>query len=260
MTTNSDSAANGQPEAVDRIKTDVVVVGAGIGGYIAAGTAAEAGAGVIMLEKMKTVMEAPPGLTGARGNDTAKSGGGWGALFPYPFPPKTSMNKIIKAGIKDSRGRAFPELCKFFWGRLNADFLWLKDAQKLPLKDRSTAIRPQTYVTIGKGPRTARFGIEYAKKQGVKILYRHKATRLLSDNFGKVTGVRVMTPGGLKDFMARSVILATGGFQGNDEMKLRYLGHALTVGAPLTGSPWNTGEGHLMAMEVGEQFSASSFA
>jgi len=251
MTKKSISSSSALPENVDRIDTDVVVVGAGIGGYIAAGQAAEAGADVIMLEKMKNVMAAPPGLTGAKGNDTAKSGGGWGALFPYPFPPKTSMNKVIKAGIEDSKGRAYPELCKYFWSRLNADFLWLKDTVGMPMKDRSTAIRPHTYVTVGKGPKTANFGIAYAEKQGVDILYRHKAVRLLSDNHGKVIGVQVMTPEGSKAFMARSVILATGGFQGNDEMKLRYLGQALTVGAPLTGSPWNTGEGHQMAMAVG---------
>jgi succinate dehydrogenase/fumarate reductase flavoprotein subunit len=251
MATKTASRSNLSKVGVARMETDVLVVGAGIGGYVAAAEAAGAGVRVIMLEKMKNVLEAPPGLTGARGNDTAKSGGGWGALFPYPFPENSSMSRILKAGMKDSRGRAFPELCKAFWSRLNDDFFWLKDQLKLPLKDRSTAIRPHTYVTIGKGPKTARFGLEYAKKKGVTILYRHKATKLLSDNYGRIIGIRVMTPKGLKDFMAKAIILATGGFQGNDEMKLRYLGRELTVGAPLTGSPWNTGDGHLMAKEVG---------
>ena len=140
---------------VSRLNTDVVVVGAGIGGYVAAAEAADAGVTVTIVEKMKNVFEAPPGMTGALGNDTAKSGGGWGSFFPYPFPESTSIDDIIKAGMKQSKGKAFPELCKVFWSRLNDDFFWLRDTMRLPLKDRSTSIRPNSFSTIGKGPRTA---------------------------------------------------------------------------------------------------------
>lgn len=230
---------------------DVLVVGGGIGGYTAAIEAVNAGATVTLLEKMKSVLEAPASATKAKGNDTAKSGGGWGALFPYPFPQDTPIADIIKAGMAKSKGTAFPELCAVFWSRLNEDFFWFKETLNLPLKDRSTALRPHSYATIGKGPRTARIGMSYASKRGVHILYNHKALRLLCNPKGEISGVQSMTPNGMTDIMAKAVILATGGFQGNHEMKLKYLGKELAVGAFLSGSPWNTGEGHQMAMEVG---------
>jgi len=251
MLANKDPEKGRLEQKVSREVIDVVVVGAGIGGYVAAIEAASAGSRVILLEKMKDDLEAPAGATGARGNDTAKSGGGWGALFPYPFPETATIDDVIKTGMADSGGKAFPDLCKVFWNRLNADFFWLKDTVKLPLKDRSTAIRPHSYVTQGKGLRTVRYGLSYAKKKGVRILYSHRAEQLLCDGEGRVIGLRTTGAEGRKDFMAKAVILATGGFQGNTEMKQNYLGPELTEGALLSGSPWNTGDGHRMAIEVG---------
>jgi len=238
-------------DGISRLETDVVVVGAGIAGCMAAVAAADAGVKVIILEKMKDVFEAPPGFNNAKGNDTVKSGGGWGALFPYPFPETSTVDDVIKIGMEISGGRAFPDVCKALWSRLNDDFLWLKDTAKLPLKDRSTALRPNSFVTVGKGPGTARFGLSYAEAKGVKILYRHKAQKLLTDARGRVVGVRAMAAEGLKNVVARAVILATGGFQGNEEMKLKYLGRDVTIGTLLTGSPWNTGDGHRMALGIG---------
>jgi len=240
-----------QAKEIARPEADVLVVGGGIGGYTAAIEAVRAGAEVVLLEKMKSVMEAPAGATGAKGNDTAKSGGGWGALFPYPFPKDTPIDEVIETGMAKSKGTAFPDLCRFFWSRLNEDFFWFKDTLNLPLKDRSTSLRPHSYSTIGKGPRTARLGMTVADKIGVKILYNHKALGLLCTRRGEVSGVTAMTPAGIRDISAAAVVLATGGFQGNHEMKLKYLGRELAVGARLSGSPWNTGEGHRMAMEIG---------
>lgn len=247
--TNPETVA--KDKKILQMEADVLVIGGGIGGYTAAIEAVSAGAKVIILEKMKSVLEAPAGATGAKGNDTAKSGGGWGALFPYPFPKDTPIDQVIKTGMVQSKGMAFPELCKVFWSRLNEDFFWFKETLKLPLKDRSTELRPHSYSTIGKGPRTARLGMSYASKIGVKILYNHKAFNLLCNRKGEIIGVKTMTPSGIKDIMAKTVILATGGFQGNHEMKLKYLGRELAVGALLSGSTWNTGDGHQMAMEIG---------
>ena len=233
-------------------EADVIIIGAGLAGSFAGAEARDGGAEtVLILEKMKDVFEAPPGYTGAKGNDTAKSGGGWGSFFPFPFPETTTVDDVIQAGIEESRGRAFPDLCKAFWSRLNDDFFWLRDTAKMSFKDRSTSLRPNSYTTVGRGAGTAKFSLSYAEKKGVKILYRNKAVKLMTDNHGRVIGVRVMTPEGFMHFKAKAVILATGGFQGNDEMKLRYLGRDITIGAYITGSPWNTGDGHQLAMELG---------
>jgi succinate dehydrogenase/fumarate reductase flavoprotein subunit len=55
------------------------------------------------------------------------------------------------------------------------------------------------------------------------------------------------------DFQAKAVVLATGGYEGNHEMMIKYVGPEVTYGTVLTGCPTNTGDGHLMALDIGAQ-------
>jgi tricarballylate dehydrogenase len=94
--------------------------------------------------------------------------------------------------------------------------------------------------------------MEYASaaKAGIEVRFDTKATRLLTDDRGHVTGVMVRTPAGSETLGARAVVLASGGFEANPEMRTRYLGPNWEL-ARVRGTPYNTGDGIRMALEIG---------
>ena len=84
----------------------------------------------------------------------------------------------------------------------------------------------------------------------VTIKYKTSAEQLLTDDTGRVVGVRALTDDGFEDLCAGAVVLACGGFEANAEMRARYLGkHWDSVHQ--RGVPFNTGDGLKMALEIG---------
>ena len=85
------------------------------------------------------------------------------------------------------------------------------------------------------------------------ILWETEAIRLMTDDTGAIRGLKVRKNDGLlHDLLAPNVILACGGFEGNQEMLARYIGpgsHKLPLIAP--GLKYNRGAGLRMALEVG---------
>ena len=73
--------------------------------------------------------------------------------------------------------------------------------------------------------------------------------RLLQDSPGGVCGVTVQDGDGVHDIRSRGVVLACGGFEANQEMRVKYLG-AGWERAKVRGAKYNTGDGHRAAMEV----------
>ena len=85
---------------------------------------------------------------------------------------------------------------------------------------------------------------------GVPIQYDAALTDLLVED-GRVTGVVVERDGQLHTVRARrGVILASGGFEKNQELREKFLPHPTTTDWS-TGAAWNTGGGHLAGMAVG---------
>ena len=85
------------------------------------------------------------------------------------------------------------------------------------------------------------------------ILYQTEAQRLLTTDAGAIRGLKVRKNDGLlHDLLAPNVVLACGGFEGNQEMLARYIGrdsHKLPLIAP--GLKYNRGAGLRMCLEVG---------
>jgi len=68
-----------------------------------------------------------------------------------------------------------------------------------------------------------------------------------------VTGVDIKIPDGSSETIAaKSVVLASGGFEANVEMRTRYLGPNWDL-ARVRGTPYNTGDGIRMALDIGAQ-------
>jgi tricarballylate dehydrogenase len=103
---------------------------------------------------------------------------------------------------------------------------------------------------VGGGPGLIDMEYAAAAKTGIDIRFEAKATRLVVDDRGGVTAVGVRTPAGSETISARAVVLASGGFEANPEMRTRYLGANWEL-ARVRGTPYNTGDGIRMALEIG---------
>jgi len=88
-----------------------------------------------------------------------------------------------------------------------------------------------------------------ARKAGIEIFYETRAASLIFDGV-RVGGVRAQQKGEFKEFRAKSVVLACGGFEANPEWRARYLGTGWEL-AKVRGSRFNVGDGLRMALDVG---------
>src|SRR5678815_1286403 len=91
-----------------------------------------------------------------------------------------------------------------------------------------------------------------AAKAGIDVRFEAKATRLVTDERGAVTGVVVRSAAGTETIESKAVVLAAGGFEANAEMRTRYLGQDWEL-ARVRGIPYNTGDGIRMALDIGAQ-------
>jgi tricarballylate dehydrogenase len=105
-------------------------------------------------------------------------------------------------------------------------------------------------VGAGKGLSDQQF--EVAERLGMEVRYDTKGVKLIQDQTGRVIGVTAKGPNGFEDMHAKAVILASGGFESNSEMRTRYLGPGWEL-AKVRGIPYNTGDGIKMALDIGAQ-------
>ena len=101
----------------------------------------------------------------------------------------------------------------------------------------------------GGGPGLVEGETDIAKAQGVDIYYNCRATDLLYDG-DKVLGVKVRHDGKRTEIKGRAVVLASGGFEADPEMRTRYLGPGWEL-AKVRGTRFNTGDGIKMALAIG---------
>jgi tricarballylate dehydrogenase len=106
-----------------------------------------------------------------------------------------------------------------------------------------------TVEVVGGGPGLIDQLTRAAVRAGIDIHYQARAVALLFDGVN-VSGVKVRVGAAVYDLHAKSVVIASGGFQGNPEMRTRYLGPGWEL-AKVRGSRFSTGDGIRMAMRIG---------
>lgn len=251
--TNADLAKveAAEKETYTDLTCDVLVIGTGAAGGAAAMAAAEAGAKVIAIEKLATI-----------GGTSAMAGGGIAA-------PESSEQK--KYGIEDTC-EAYVDLwveynhneyfredsgmdedrIRFMVGQAAGLIDWLEENGfefGRPMSfDLIEGVDRFHYASNGKPT-----DLLYAKNQelGVEYWLETKATALLTDENGNCIGATVEKDGQTFNIYAKGTVLATGGFGNNQEMMERFTPVDAAQVAYFYGSAGQTGEGILMAEDIG---------
>ncbi len=248
---------------------DVVVVGGGNAAMCAALSAREQGARVLVLEK------APEAWRGGNGFFTA---GG----FRFAFKSFDELREIVR-DMSDEEARSMevdpytadefyddlmrvtedcsdPDMALTLVRESQPTVRWMRDRgirwipmfgrQAFKVGERFRFWGGLVLEAVGGGPGLIDMEYASAEKAGIEVRFEAKATRLVIDDRGVVTAVVVRTPAGTETIGARAVVLASGGFEANPEMRTRYLGPNWEL-ARVRGTPYNTGDGIRMALEIG---------
>ena len=247
---------------------DVVVVGAGNAALTAAIAARQRGARVLVLEK------APEA---ERGGNSRFSGG----LFRFayesiedlkPLRPDLSAHEWDRVEVghygperynadlmRVTQGQANPVLAQTMIEQSYSTMLWMAefgvvwDWTSLWSVDSGERLRFNAGSVLQvkkKGVGLVEYLFAAAQQAGVEIAYQAKMAHFLQDRMGSVTGVAVRTPDGTEEVSAGAVVLASGGFEANAEMRARYLGPGWDQ-VKVRGTRFNTGETLRMALDIG---------
>jgi tricarballylate dehydrogenase len=249
-----------------REECDVIVIGAGSAALEAAIAAQEAGAErVVMLEK------APEKEFGgnARYSHTGFRFVHTGAEEIREFvpqieeaeyrrmvvPPYTRENFLDDLN-RVTQKRIDPVLADCLVDRSNAAVHWMRKIGVKWEPEKTTKVGDRLYMEPGINIHPIGGGLgmllslrEIALGRGVDVRYE-SGVRALHGDDRRIDGVRVSTPDGEYDLIARSVICCSGGFQASAAMRARYLG-ANTDFVKVRGSRHNTGEVLHMMLDLG---------
>jgi tricarballylate dehydrogenase len=247
---------------------DVLIVGAGNAAMCAALAARENGAGVVVLERapfrerggnsaftagairvayntLDDLLELIPDLS-----DEEKRNTDFGTYTEDQF--FEDMGRVTQY-------RTDPDMVELLVRRSHATLKWMrgKGIRFVPIYGRQ-AFKVEgkfkfwgglTIEASGGGPGLIEALHTIAEREGVKILYDARAVALLSDDDG-VHGAKVRLNGRTTEMRAKTVVLASGGFEANTEWRTRYLGPNWDL-AKVRGTRFNTGDGIRMALEAG---------
>lgn len=244
----------------------VIVVGSGIAGMSAAVTALQAGLNVTLVERA-TETDFGGNTRWSEAYMRMKNDGEIADDFEEQLVSNAGLNidpNVVQAISQDysswpanvkAHPLPDPEVVSRFAERVPGTVGWLKSfgmkfsAQPTYLLTQNTS----RIVTEGGGLALIERLMSEAKTLGARILFRTTAVDLLRDENERINGLIVIDPEGQRRRLyADSIILASGGFQGNQEMMTRYMGERAAKIRPVAaGGYFNKGEGIRMALAAG---------
>lgn len=266
-------------DAKKKLAYDVVVVGGGNAGIVAAIGAKNCGASVLLLEKSpKKVRGGNSRYTEAlfrvaveRGTEDYKS------LVEREDLPKEEFeiepytkDQFYSDFIRLTDGRTDRRIAEIVVNRSLETVAWMKEqglrwvvyGVENPRASASSFARVGNRLFLpsgqlglqalgsGEGLVEQLYGI--AEKKGIDILYETAARKLIMNSDGKVVGLVALDKDGFIQVDSKNVILASGGFQANPAWRRQYLGENWDL-IKLRGTHYNTGDGIEMAQEIGVQ-------
>lgn len=214
---------------------DIVVVGAGGAGLSAAISAADAGARVVVLEKMPVV-----------GGNTQLAAGGMNAAGTAPQAAKGVKDDwrwMYEDTMKGGHQRNQTDLVEVMTRESSAAVLWLNSlGAHLPGLKRSGGARvDRTLQPEGGpafGPYITQLLLDNALRRGIPVRTYSRVTELLAGAGGVVRGVRVRDRRDeVYTIQAKAVVIASGGYGSSPERVSRYrpeFGRFTSTGQPGT--------------------------
>lgn len=238
---------NAKPERTET--TDILVVGSGAAGFVAAFTAQEAGVkNIIMVEKM-----AVPG-----GNSQLAAGGMNAAGTPYQKEKGIEDNAklMFEDTMKGGKNVSNPELAKILAERSADSIKWLADRgavlSHVGRGGGASAARmhgPAGGVFVG--PYLSKFFRDHAKETNLDLRLNSKMVKLYTDDKGNVTGALIKGKhSGLYRINAKAVVLATGGIGANAKL-VQSLRPDISADVKTSNQPGSQGDGMVLAQKVG---------
>lgn len=231
---------------------DVVVIGAGGAGFSAAIEAKNAGANVVLLEKMPAV-----------GGNSLISGAEMNAAKNWVQPKLGINDDSPELHAKDTYlggdKKGDPKVINVLTHNALDAAKWCRDYLGVRFEDDNLFFfgghsRKRALIPIG------HTGTEFitkfqakADELGIPVITNMKAEELIKDKSGRVVGVKATMNGASYTFNAKGgVVLATGGFGANPEMVKKY-NPKIDERFKTTDAPGTTGEALYMAERAGAQ-------
>ncbi len=224
-------------------ETDVAVIGSGASGLVAALTAAEAGAGVVVFEKLRSL-------------------GGTSNFFKGTFAVESRQQK--ERYITYGRDEAFREIIEYGHWRNNprlvraivdesaSTLAWLEE-QGVEIAEVTINMidAPRTYhIVRGEGTAAIKTLVIRAREKGVEIITGTPVKQILKEG-DRITGVIVEGEEEDTRVAAKAVVVASGGYLNNKEWVKKYTGFDLDKNLQPVGNVDKMGDGIRMAWEVG---------
>ena len=231
---------------------DVVVIGAGGAGFSAAITAKNAGANVVLLEKMPAV-----------GGNSLISGAEMNVAKNW-VQPKLGINDDspelhAEDTFKGGDGKGDMKVINVMTHEALDAAKWCRDYLGVRFEDDNLFFfgghsRKRALIPVG------HTGMEFiakfqakADELGIPVITNMKAEELIKNKDGRVVGVKATMDGSEYTFNAKGgVVLATGGFGANPEMVKKY-NPKIDERFKTTDAPGSTGEALYMAERAGAE-------
>lgn len=253
-----------------QLKYDVIVVGAGNAALCAALSAKENGANVLVLER---------GPKHKRGGNSFFTDGA--IRFAYngmneirEIIPTITDDEAMKINMPDysqkdyyddlmrvTEGKTHPELANKLIEQSFETIKWMQSLGvgfELNFENQSYEEGGKRHFWGGLPVKTTDKGVGLVRQLhskveelGIDVWYNSRAIELVCEN-NHIAGVIVEQGEETATIYTSSVVLACGGFEGNKEMRKKYLGVEWKA-ALVRGSEYNTGDGLWMAMSIGAQ-------
>ena len=238
--------ANTKKLNVKKLVADIVVVGGGNGGMVAAVKSAESGAKVVLLEKTDSLGGASVmalAITSVNAKEQVAAG-----------TSEKLTEELFSRMMNETRWVPDPAIVRRFVNTTGIFVDWVNDK-----KPGFAKIAPQSRIVDWPGGLGfSQLISQYCNKEnGIDVYMETRATKLLTDKKGNVVGVLAKGKDTDYEIRAKSVILSAGGFSRDRKMLKKYFPEHFDndLEFEFEGGPalarYADGDGIKMAQEVG---------
>lgn len=225
------------------IDTDIVILGAGGAGLTAAVAAAEMGKKVVVVEKQKP------------GGNSALAGGFFAAesKIQKRMMVDAQRGDLFRMAMDYSHWKINPDIVRAVINKSADTIQWLEDRGVnfevvFPLYPNQN---PLTWHLIRNGgAELVKALVNKCQNLGVRLINQTSGKKILTDSSGKVRGMLLASKDKEIEIKANAVIIATGGYGGNNRLLKKYFPHYVKDMKHL-GVPSCKGDGLGMALDIG---------